>query len=106
MTRARWLRAITLILAVTACGWASATSADSGHGTLEIAGFQPFTGADATFGPELMAGCEPAALLVNRSGGVLGHHVKCVPVDTRGDPADAVPAAQQLLATASNLLGV
>jgi ABC-type branched-subunit amino acid transport system substrate-binding protein len=58
------------------------------------------------FGTVEIAGCFPAARLINEAGGVLGHHVQCTAVDTRGDPADAVPAARQLLATASNLVGV
>jgi len=34
---------------------------------------------------------------------VLGHKLTCKQVDTRGDPADAVPAARQMFATTSNL---
>lgn len=106
MNRTRRLLACSMIIALGASSWAGAGHVQGASGTLEIAAFQPFTGADASFGPEMMAGCEPAAYLVNHNGGVLGHQVTCTPVDTRGDPADAVPAAQQLLATASNLLGV
>jgi ABC-type branched-subunit amino acid transport system substrate-binding protein len=90
-------------LAIAGCGGSTATS---GHGTLDIAGFVPFTGPDAPFGPELMAGCATAITAVNRAGGVLGHHLACVATDTRGDPADAAPAASQLIATHSNLVGV
>jgi ABC-type branched-subunit amino acid transport system substrate-binding protein len=90
-------------LSVPAAGARTRVAAPS---QVEVAMFQPYTGADASFGPEMTAGCEPAAYLVNRAGGVLGRHLKCTAVDTRGDPADAVPAAQQLVATASNLLGV
>src|SRR5205085_11045061 len=90
-------------LAVRAAGSRTSVAAPS---QVEIAMFQPFTGADASFGPEMTAGCEPAAYLINRAGGVLGRHLKCKVVDTRGDPADAVPAAQQLIATSSDLLGV
>jgi ABC-type branched-subunit amino acid transport system substrate-binding protein len=68
--------------------------------------FQPFSGPNAIFGAYDMAGCLPAAHLINQAGGVLGHQLKCVAVDTRGDPADAVPAARQMLATTSNLVGV
>ena len=68
--------------------------------------FNPFTGADGAFGPEMAGGCIPAVNLINQSGGVLGHQLNCVAVDTRGDPADAVPAAAQLLAITSNLAGV
>ncbi len=53
----------------------------------------------------MAAGCIPAANLINQAGGVLGHQVQCIAVDTRGDPADAVPAAQKLIATTQNLMG-
>jgi len=74
--------------------------------SMVIAMFNPFTGADGAFGPEMAGGCIPAVDLINQSGGVLGHQLSCVAADTRGDPADAVPAAAQLLATTSNLAGV
>jgi len=37
------------------------------------------------------------------AGGVLGHKLTCKGVDTRGDPADAVPATRQMFATTPNL---
>jgi ABC-type branched-subunit amino acid transport system substrate-binding protein len=68
--------------------------------------FNPFTGPDAAFGPEMVGGCIPAIKLINAGGGVLGHHLSCVQEDTRGDPADAVPAAQKMMATEGSLVGV
>lgn len=106
MRATHWLVSVSVVLTLTVSGWAGAPAAHGASGTLEVAAFQPFTGADASFGPEMMAGCVPAIYLINHDGGVLGHQLTCTPVDTRGDPADAVPAAQQLVATASNLLGV
>jgi ABC-type branched-subunit amino acid transport system substrate-binding protein len=53
-----------------------------------------------------MAGCLAGASVVNAAGGVLGNKVACLPVDTRGDPADAVTAAAKMLATTSHLFGV
>jgi ABC-type branched-subunit amino acid transport system substrate-binding protein len=75
-------------------------------GSLVVGNFNPFSGGDADFGPEMVGGCIPAVRLINSAGGVLGHSVKCVAVDTRGDPADAVPAASKMIATTSNLVGV
>ncbi len=112
MVHAKWLLSVLGIVVITAlpvqarvthAGRAPRVQAQA---SLEIAAFQPFTGADASFGPEMLAGCDPAVLLINRAGGVLGHPLTCAAVDTRGDPADAIPAAQQLIATTSNLLGV
>jgi len=75
-------------------------------GTLEIGNFTSFSGPNAAFGPEGEAGCIAAANLINTAGGPLGHQMNCISVDTRGDPADAVPAANQLLAAHPNLIGV
>jgi branched-chain amino acid transport system substrate-binding protein len=71
-----------------------------------VGAFNPFSGGDASFGPEMMGGCIPAVRAINQSGGVLGHKMNCQAVDTRGDPADAVPAATKMIATTTNLVGV
>ncbi len=66
----------------------------------------PFTGADAALGPAYFAACLPAARAINNGGGIMGHTVSCQQFDTRGEPADAVPAAQQMVASHSNLMAV
>src|SRR5258706_3245254 len=94
-------------LMVAACGSTSAAATPKTYtGMLTFAGFQPFTGPDAAFGPELMAGCFPAVSLINAAGGILGHQTQCIPVDSRGDPADAGAAANKMLATTQNLVGL
>jgi ABC-type branched-subunit amino acid transport system substrate-binding protein len=104
--RALVIAAAVLALSVTAaCGSSSAPGAVT-HSTLTVAAFNPFTGPDAAFGPEMMAGCLAAANAVNAAGGVLTDKVACQSVDTRGDPADAVTAAAKMLATTSHLFGV
>src|SRR5271165_2674256 len=106
-TRVRALAAAAAVLTVSAT--AACSSAQPGavtHSTLTVAAFNPFTGPDASFGPEMMAGCLTAASAVNAAGGVLGNKVACSSVDTRGDPADAVTAAAKMLATTSHLFGV
>jgi branched-chain amino acid transport system substrate-binding protein len=86
---------------------AAATKADTSTNPLSFAAFQSFSGPDASFGPEQIAGCAPAAQAIVAAGGVLHHtQVSCSAVDNRGDPADAVPAAESLLATNGNLVGV
>jgi len=92
------------LVAVGACGGSGGGA--SAPATLVVGEFNPFTGPDAAFGPEMVGGCIPAVKLINASGGVLGHHLSCVQEDTRGDPADAVPAAQKMMATESSLVGV
>jgi ABC-type branched-subunit amino acid transport system substrate-binding protein len=105
--RARVLVAAAAVLAVSTT--AACTSSQAGavkNTTLTVAAFNPFTGPDAAFGPEMMAGCLAAATAVNAAGGVLSNKVACQSVDTRGDPADAVTAAAKMLATTSHLFGV
>jgi ABC-type branched-subunit amino acid transport system substrate-binding protein len=99
--------AVAALLILAACGSTTPSATPKTYtGTLTFASFNPFTGPDASFGPEMAAGCIPAAKTINDAGGVLGHQVTCVAVDTRGDPADAVPAAQKMIATTSNLVGM
>ena len=101
--------AVALALLTSACGGGSSPASSGGASEpkqLVLGAVAPFTGPDADFGPTAMAGCVPAAKLINEAGGVLGHTFKCVPVDTRGDPADAVPAVQKLIAATSGLVGI
>jgi ABC-type branched-subunit amino acid transport system substrate-binding protein len=106
-------RVLIIVTAATALaglgGCASAGGSGGGSakgGTLVVGEFNPFSGPDAAFGPEMVGGCVPAVRLINARGGVLGHQLACKQQDTRGDPADAVPAAQQMMATVSGLIGV
>jgi ABC-type branched-subunit amino acid transport system substrate-binding protein len=88
-------------LGLTACG---SSGGSSGSKTaLTIGVLAPFTGADAALGPNYQTGCLGAVHAVNTAGGILGHQISCKVVDTRGDPADAVPATRQMFATTKNL---
>src|SRR6516162_2650751 len=100
--------AVGTALALAALAGCSSASSSSGASAsaLVVGEFNPFTGPDAAFGPEMVGGCVPAVRLINAGGGVLGHQLTCVQEDTRGDPADAVPAAQKMMATESTLVGV
>jgi ABC-type branched-subunit amino acid transport system substrate-binding protein len=96
--------AAALLVSATACS--SAQPAAATDYALTVAAFNPFTGQDGSFGPEMWAGCEAAATAVNAAGGVLTHKVSCMAVDTQGQPAAAVTAAAKMLATTPHLLGV
>src|ERR1700730_8226746 len=98
------LVAFTLTLA--ACSSGSTGGSSTGGKTLTVAMVEAFTGANSIDGIAAAAGCYPAARVVNQSGGVLGDKIQCIPVDTRGDPTDAIPAVEKLLATTSGLVGV
>ena len=82
---------------------AGISGATSFKGSITIATVAPFTGADAALGPKYETACYAATQAINAAGGVLNKQVKCKTVDTRGDPADAVPAVRQMYATTSNL---
>ncbi len=106
-TRARALVAAAAVLAVSAtAACSSAPAATVKNTTLTVAAFNPFTGPDGSFGPEMMAGCLAGATAVNAAGGVLSNKVACTTVDTRGDPANAVTGAAKMLATTPHLFGV
>src|SRR4030081_1021919 len=94
--------AVFAAVVAAACGTTQSATPKTYSGTLTFASFNPFTGPDASFGPEMAAGCITASALINQAGGVLGHQTACVTVDTGGAPADAVPAAQKMLATTTN----
>lgn len=84
---------------------AAATSAAAATGsTLNIGVIYPFTGSNADQGAVGMAGCLTGVAQVNAAGGVLNHKLACKPFDTKGDPADAVPAANQMLASSSPVM--
>src|SRR5215831_12182404 len=102
--------AVTSLGAALTLAVAAACSSAGGGGsppaTLVVGEFNPFSGPDAVFGPEMVGGCVPAVRVINADGGVLRHRLTCVEEDTRGDPADAVPAAEQMMATQTHLIGV
>src|SRR5215469_886253 len=111
MTRRGAMRiAVTSLGVALTLAAAAACSSASGGGshpaTLVVGEFNPFTGHDAAFGPEMVGGCVPAVRVINAAGGVLKHRLTCVVEDTRGDPADAVTAAEQMIATQTHLIGV
>ena len=85
---------------------ASRAGGGLGSGALLVGVLAPFSGADASFGPRYLAGCYAASLSINGAGGIGGRQVSCQQFDTNGEPADAVPAANAMIAGNSNLMGV
>jgi len=95
------LATAAIVSAVTACGAGSAGS--GAKAALVVADVAPFSGVDAALGPTYLVSCDGATQAINKAGGVLGHKMTCTSADTRGDPADAVPAVNKLFATQSNI---
>ena len=95
-------------LALAACSSSSSTPSSSSSAVaagakLTVADVAPFSGPDAALGPTYLATCYGATSAINADGGVLGHKLTCKSVDTRGEPADAVPAVNQMFASTPNL---
>jgi branched-chain amino acid transport system substrate-binding protein len=59
----------------------------------------PFTGSYASVGEASLQGVTVATSEINAAGGILGHKLQIVHADTLGDPVDAVPAAEHMIAT-------
>jgi branched-chain amino acid transport system substrate-binding protein len=101
--------AAALALTLAACGSSSSSTPSSGSSSapsgaaLTVADVAPFSGVDAALGPTYLATCYGATSAINADGGVLGHKLSCKAVDTRGEPADAVPAVNQMFASTPNL---
>src|SRR2546427_1579339 len=94
-------------LTFAACGNSSTSgNSSSSHAgqTLNIGVIYPFTGDNASQGGVGMAGCLAGIGPVNAAGGVLGAKLTCKPFDTKGDPADAVPAANQMMSSANPVM--
>ena len=101
------LPSAAMALVLTACGTSGgSTGGGLGSGDLLVGVLAPFSGADANLGPAYYAACLAAAPAINNNGGVGGRHVTCQKFDTRGEPADAAPAANQMVASNSNLMAV
>lgn len=94
------LVACPLVLGVAACGGTSKTGDLTVGGVIAITGSSDFEGANQA------GGLYPAVYAINQAGGVMGRKLVYTGVDTRGDPADALPAVQKMLATSSNLVAV
>jgi ABC-type branched-subunit amino acid transport system substrate-binding protein len=97
------LATAALASAVAACG-SSGSSGGGAKAALVVADVAPFSGVDAALGPTYLVSCDGATQAINKAGGVLGHKLTCTSADTRGDPADAVPAVNKLFATTSNVV--
>jgi ABC-type branched-subunit amino acid transport system substrate-binding protein len=97
------LAAVLAAMASTASGCASSGGA-SGHSPLVVAAVVAFTGSNDFEAQSNEGGLYPAIYAINKAGGVLGHQLAYKAVDTKADPADALPAVQQALATTSNLV--
>ena len=94
---------VAALMTVVATAPSGAALRKSTGGSIVVADVAPFTGADAALGPTYLVACAAATTAIDNAGGVNGSQMSCKSVDTRGDPADAVPAVRQMYASTSNV---
>jgi hypothetical protein len=104
LNRLQLLSTVAALVVLAACGGSSGGGNYSGPMVVGV--IAPFSGADAGLGPAYLAACYPAILAINNGGGVLGNQLSCKKFDTRGEPADAVPAANSMIASNPHLMAV
>ncbi|HEY2575643.1 MAG TPA: ABC transporter substrate-binding protein [Streptosporangiaceae bacterium] len=97
------MAAVALTGGLAACSTSSSGGSGAASGAIVFADVAPFSGPDAALGPTYLVSCEGTANAINKAGGVLGHTVSCTSADTRGDPADAVPAVGSMISRTHNL---
>ena len=112
----RWVlvaATVAAVLASTTVAWGASSSASATAGQKAARGSDlveavvtAFTGPESFIGGVLTAGAYPAAWEINAGGGVFGHNFVVKTVDTRGDPADALPLVERFLGATSNIAGV
>lgn len=96
----------TMTIGTSASSVGAATKTIAPHAKIIEGLVTAFTGAESFIGNVLSAGVYPAAHSINAAGGILGHQMGVVTVDTRGDPADALPLVERFLGATKNLVGV
>src|ERR1700674_274295 len=97
MKRPGLICSVAALVLLAACGGTSSSGGGLGSGPLLEGVLAPFSGADASFGPRYLAGCIAASLSIKDAGGIGGRQVSCQQFDTKGEPADAVPAANAMI---------
>lgn len=102
--------AIASALALAACGSAATTASTAASasttsgGSLTFGLVAAYTGDQSFEAGFTDSGAFPAVYAINAAGGILGHKVVAKPVDTKSDPADALAAVEQMIATTPNLV--
>jgi ABC-type branched-subunit amino acid transport system substrate-binding protein len=100
-TRACLCAAVAASLAgLTACASSPSSGGSGGNSSAPVTFgvLHPFTGAYASVGEASLQGVQVAIAEINANGGVLGRKLQVVHADTLGDPVDAVPAAEHMIA--------
>lgn len=89
---------------LAACG--SSGPGNSSHQPANVVILEPLSGADAIFVGQDIAGVHAAVDVINAAGPPLGRKMNVQFFNSYDDPADAVTATRQMLATTSNVIGI
>lgn len=105
-SRGRWsVMSVAVALAAllaTSCGGPGSSS--SGNYPVSFVSTSAFSGPAAYEGQVVGGVLKAAQAYLNSAGGILGHKVAVQFVDTKSDPADAVPVTEKMLATTSHVM--
>lgn len=93
----RLATAAAVLGAAAVTGVTGTAAASGGKGGLVVGILSTYTGANAGYGQEGMAGCIPAMAVINAAGGVMGHKISCQEFNSQSDPADAVLEVHRML---------
>ena len=90
---------MTLVAGAALLAACSSGGAGGGSGAITFGVLHPFTGAYASVGEAALQGVTVAMTEINANGGIMGRKLQVVHADTLGDPVDAVPAAEHMIAS-------
>lgn len=97
MVRIKEILAPTLVIGLLVIGGCSSLGSEgSSKQPITIGVIAPLTGSKASQGEQFKEGAELAVAEINESGGLLGREVDLEILDDRGEPNQAVAAAQKL----------
>jgi branched-chain amino acid transport system substrate-binding protein len=99
MQRRRFVQALGLILAVALPTAVMLTTPALAQGPIKIGEINSFSGIGAPFTGPYRTAVEMAVDEINAKGGVLGRKVEVIFRDDKGQPAEAVKHAQELVAS-------
>jgi branched-chain amino acid transport system substrate-binding protein len=98
--------AVSGVLTLAACASSGGSAGGSPSGPVALVQVAAYTG-DQAFEAQFADSIDfPALYAVNKGGGILGHQVSLIQMDTRSDPADALAAMGKTLATNSDIAGI
>jgi len=88
---------VALALAATCMGWTAAASAQAAKEPLKFGLAMPLTGSQALFGADQAKAAQWAVQDINAKGGVDGHPLEMILLDTQADPRLGINAVNRLV---------